>query len=208
MDEEDCLYFKIIVKRDESVSKNNIGKDTDEIVHKLKRKLNKSKIVEFLESQGFALYEDVDAKEAISDIKITNCETIKGVHKFLRERETKRTKKLENECINLQSSHKGTYIIITFKVNRNDIDLAYEDMSNYFFIEEDLDMYEDGHLNYDEELMKSLTDDRLITESIIVRKTPFPMPVHGGSGRKRNTKRKRTHRVNRLNRKSRKIYKK
>lgn len=207
MDDEDCLYFKIIVKRDESVSKNNIGKDTDEIVNKLKRKLNKSKIVEFLESQSFVLYDDVDAKEAISDIKITNCETIKGVYKFLRERETKtRTKKLENECIKLQSSHKGTYIIITFKVNRNDINLTYEDMSNYYFIEEDLDMEQDGDLNYDEELMKSLTDDRLITESIIVRKTPFPMPVHGGSGRKRNTK--RTHRVNRKNRKSRKIYKK
>lgn len=203
-DDDDCLYFKIILERDTSVSKNHIGKDTHEIVHKLKRKIHESKIVEFLESQGFALYDGVDATQAISDIKITNCETIKGVHKFLLKRETRRTKKLENECIKLQSSHKGTYIIITFKVNRNDIDLAYEDMSNYFFIEEDLDMYEDGNLNYDDEVMKSLTDDRLMTVSVIVRKTPFPMPVQGG--RKRKTKRR--HNLNRLNGKSRKIYKK
>ena len=151
MDDDDCLYFKIILKRDESVSNK---KDTHEIVHKLKRKIHESKIVEFLESQGFALYDGVDATWAISDIKITNCETIKGVHKFLLKRETRRTKKLENECIKLQSSHKGTYIIITFKVNRNDINLTYEDMSNYYFIEEDLDMEQDGDLNYDEEFMK------------------------------------------------------
>lgn len=196
--EDDLLYFKIILKRDEYVFEENIGKDTNEIINKLKTKVDESTLLDWLESEGFGFYEETDPKQAIFNIKITNCDSIKGIDKFLLKRETRRIKKLENisnECIKLQDIDKGTYIIITFEVNRREI--GDMEMVYYFMIDEDLP--EDGVLDmdYNEDYIRIITDERLRTISVLVRKTPFPMQ---GGRKKRNTNKRRR----KLNRKSRK----
>jgi hypothetical protein len=178
--EEDLLHFKLIFK----VVENNTQQDTHNIIRQLKKEINQSALFNWLGSIGFNFYDDTDATDAISNIKITNCESI--IHKFLRKRETSRVKKLSHECIKLYDNGKGTYVIITFTLNRREIHDMEMDL--YFMIDEDLAYDEDGTLFYEHDNVRIINDDRVRTVSVIVR---TPSPMQGGRKKKKTNKRRR-----------------
>ena len=188
MEEEDLLHFKLTFK----VVENNTQQDTHNIIRKLKKEINQSTLFRWIGSIGFTFYDDTDAINAISKIKITNCESI--IHNFVRNREISRVKRLSHECIKLHDNGKGTYVIITFTLNRREIHDMEMDL--YYMIDEELANDADGMLYYEDDNIRIINDDRVRIVSVIVRKTPFPMQG-GRKNRKTNKRRRALHKKTR-----------